>query len=610
MEHQGTGVLEKGTRLGKYAIERLVGFGSMGAVYESVRSDGKRFAIKVLSPILAALPSARARFLKEAKLASRVRHPHVVDVSEVGEDAGHCYLVMEMLAGEDLAARIQRAGMLSVAQTIEIMLPVCDAVAAAHRQGVIHRDLKPSNIFIATRDGRPHPVVLDFGVATDGEAVPADGAAPARRVVFGTPYYLAPEQVADHRAAGPASDQYALGVILYECLTGQPPFRGGSLDEVFAAIAAGRPSPPSARRSDIPRDLDAVVLRALSTDPKARFGWVAALRRALLPFASKGALATAAPESAPATPEPAPAAASEPTLAAVPEPAPEEPAAPDRQTPPSSPAIEAEAATPSPFVRTLTPEVEELSGAWFAAGEAAHEAAGDPAGVPALADDLGQDADPLFAAEPRESALRRWAALVAGRRRIWAGTAAGIVLATVLVVFVATRGRSSAARRPEAAPAPAAETVVQNEPTAAPPAPAAPAPVAAPAAAASEPAAPPAAGEPPAPAAVAATAPAPAPSEPSAPPPPAPVAATAPAAAPSEPAAPPPPPAPAPAPVAATAPAPAPSEAPIPASTRAAPAPDQAPTAAAAPRAPRPADRPRARAGAQVRMHNGVPLLD
>ena len=169
-------------------------------------------------------------------------------------------------------------------------MPVCDAVAEAHRRGVTHRDLKPSNIFLLIRGRRPHPVVLDFGIAKEEDAAraPRAGAAtPVRRTVFGTPYYLAPEQVADHEAAGPASDQYALGVILYECLTGQPPYRGDNVDAVFRAIAAGNPAPPIALRPDIPQEMNAIVLRALSPDPKARFFSVGELRQALLPFSSK-----------------------------------------------------------------------------------------------------------------------------------------------------------------------------------------------------------------------------------------------------------------------------------------------------------------------------------
>ena len=171
MEHRGTVVLDKGTRLGKYEIERLVGVGSMGAVFESRHTEtGARCAIKVLSPALAAVPAARARFLKEARLAARVRHPHVIDVTDVGEDAGYSYLVMEMLEGADLSSRLDGFGSLSPAETVDIMLPVCDAVAEAHACGVTHRDLKPSNIFLAMRAGRPRPVVLDFGIAKDEDA--------------------------------------------------------------------------------------------------------------------------------------------------------------------------------------------------------------------------------------------------------------------------------------------------------------------------------------------------------------------------------------------------------------------------------------------------------
>ena len=116
MEQQGKAALDRGTKLGTYGIERLIGVGSMGAVYEGVhRETGKRFAIKVLSPALAASPAARARFLKEAKLTAGLRHPNIVDVTDVGEDAGHSYLVMELLEGEDLAQRLRRSGPLSAA---------------------------------------------------------------------------------------------------------------------------------------------------------------------------------------------------------------------------------------------------------------------------------------------------------------------------------------------------------------------------------------------------------------------------------------------------------------------------------------------------------------
>jgi serine/threonine-protein kinase len=535
---------------------------------------------------------------------------------------------MERLEGEDLAARLHRTGLLSVAETAEIMAAVCDAVSAAHRNGVTHRDLKPSNIFLTVRDGRMHPVVVDFGIAQDDEAPGAAEAAaapPAGKLVFGTPYYLAPEQVADHRAAGPASDQYALGVVIYECLTGQPPFKGDTVGEVFRAISAGNPTPPSTRQPEIPREIDAIVLRALGRDPKTRFGWVAALRRALLPFASKSAGATptvdrpaatveraaatlerpaatldrmvATLERAAATMKPA-APKAEPAAATAKHPAPtmelaaatvERPAPAQDRPAPTSPAIAAEASTPSPFRRTLTPEVEALDAAWFAAGDAPENLAGAAAasaGAPASGelDELDiSSSDAHGELESTAHAHRTRAA------RIWIGAGAGVMVAGLVLVILASRGRSSAAPHPlpEAA-------LVQAEPAAASP------PtdnVAPPATAPSEPPAPPstAQNDTPAPARNEAPAVAAAPSEPpaSTPAPPAeppPVAA----APPTPPAAPP---------THSEPPAPVANEA------RAVAAQNDAPVAPGTARARKPAaDRPRARG--RVRMHNGVPLLD
>ena len=240
------------------------GVGATGAVYEGVRiTDGKRVAIKVLSADLAAKPTARARFLNEAKLAARLRHPNVVEIVDAGEEGDRAYLVMELLEGEDLAARLQRSGAMSIAEAVDVLAPVCDAVATAHRLGITHRDLKPSNIFLAVRDGRVRPVVLDFGVAKDHES-PGEAEIQGPKGVFGTPMYLAPELIADHGAAGPASDQYALGVILYEALTGQQAYAAEDLGQLLRAISAGKPPSPRARRSDIPAELDAIVTRAMT----------------------------------------------------------------------------------------------------------------------------------------------------------------------------------------------------------------------------------------------------------------------------------------------------------------------------------------------------------
>jgi serine/threonine protein kinase len=584
---KGTAVLGAGTRLGEYEIERLLGVGSMGAVYEAVcTATSQRFAIKVLSPALAAMPTARARFLNEAKLTARVRHPHIVDVSDVGEDAGRSYFVMELLNGEDLSRRLQRSGRLSVVETADIIVPVCDAVAEAHRRGVTHRDLKPSNIFLLIRGRRPHPVVLDFGIAKEEDAARAPragAAAPVRRTVFGTPYYLAPEQVADHEAAGPASDQYALGVILYECLTGQPPYRGDNVDAVFRAIAAGSPAPPIALRPGIPQEMNAIVLRALSPDPKARYFSVGELRQALLPFSSKATGSVPTLQSRGVAPSPSP-------LSASPSPSPLSPSPSPSPSPPS----EVEVQAPRSFVRTLTPEVEALEGAWFAAGEVPHESAGETA-IPSPISGRESEWEPSGLTVPPvevESAASGAASGIARlvSRRIWIGAAAGVAVVGFALAFALAFAMKSG--RSQKLPTPAA-ALVQIEPTQAAPVPAA-APAAAPITAPTTAAAPSEA-----PAAIAPTS---APRE-------APVLA---APSPKE------------APTAAAAPAPreeptpAPSERAMPATTAAATAiaPGDAPAVSAPAPKRRSSDKPRVRASSSssassgVRMHNGVPLLD
>jgi serine/threonine protein kinase len=552
---------EPGTRLGGYDLGRRLGVGSMGAVYEGVRAtDGKRVAIKVLSPELAANPISRERFLGEARLTARVQHPNIVRVIDTGQDAGQAYLVMELLEGEDLARRL-RSGALSVAEAVDILIPVCDAIATAHQAGITHRDLKPSNIFLAAR-----PTVLDFGIAQDrdGTEAPAAPTGQATPVVFGSPMYLAPELVADHRAAGPASDQYALGVILYESLTGEQPYAADDVQQLLRAIATGKPPSPRARRPEIPPMLEAVVVRAMSADPQARFPSVAELRRALLPFGSAAASA--------------------------------------RRRKPSSPAIEVEAAVPSPFSRTLVPEAQSQSGPWFVAPpypDEVYDAPTRPSVTTILPDGAGED----VVLTPRVSADlgRAWRAV---RARRGVAIASMVALGGVALLLVLRGGASSPAHPPAPpapAPAPVVATVPTPEPALAPP----PAPVAAPAPQA---VAPPPPVEAPAPAAPVAAAT----------PPPAAAPAPPPAAAPAPPPAPVPPSAPR---LAVEAPPPAPpappAERPAPPARRERPAATvsaEAPAAETPPRerpaTSRPRSEGRSRQSTEVRMHNGVPLLD
>ena len=279
--------LAPGTVLGKYNIIRLLGSGGMGAVYEATHTEiGKKVAIKVLSPLIAAVPGARARFLREAQLTSRVRHPHIVDVADMGSDGGNTYLVMEFLHGEDLAQRLERLGPVGIEELADIMLPVCSAVAAAHAAGITHRDLKPQNIFLAAGTRRVHPKVLDFGISKGNDAVTQAGTLTGTGAMIGTPYYLAPEQIMDSKSAGSASDQYALGIILYECLTGKRPYDGDNLFVVFQGIVGGTPRRPRELRPEIPPEMEEVTLRAMRSDPKLRFPTIEDFGRALLPFAS------------------------------------------------------------------------------------------------------------------------------------------------------------------------------------------------------------------------------------------------------------------------------------------------------------------------------------
>jgi serine/threonine protein kinase len=276
-----------GSTIGKYRILRLLGSGGMGLVYEAKHTEmGKAVALKLLSGSRATDARARARFLREAAAASKLTHPHLVNATDYGTDGGVPYLVMELLQGQDLAAHLKRhpAG-LPVEETADILLAVCAGVHAAHQAGVIHRDLKPSNVFLADGPlGEVEPKVLDFGISSI-EQPPWSAPLTDSDVLLGTTPYMAPEQLTQHEV-GPWTDQYALGVVLYESLTGTRPYGGETPYVVMLNVSQGKPLPPSARRPGLPGELEAVVLRAMSAAATARFPSVHALGAALLPFAS------------------------------------------------------------------------------------------------------------------------------------------------------------------------------------------------------------------------------------------------------------------------------------------------------------------------------------
>jgi serine/threonine protein kinase len=292
-DSQSSSAFAFGTVLGgKFSITRAIGRGGMGTVYEGQQlSLRRRVAIKTLNPELARNNDLRARFMREGELAARIRHPNVIEVIDVGDHDGTPFLVLEFLEGEDLGQRLGRLGRLSTNECADLLLPVCAAIATAHEMGVVHRDLKPENIFLLTPARGPViPKVVDFGISklVDGATkTPSSAKLTAEGAIIGTPLYLAPEVTGGAKQLDAKSDQYTLGVILYECITGQRPFNANSLAELVGEILNGRCERPSALVEGLDPAFEALVVRAMSLDKSKRFGSMWALGRALLPFASE-----------------------------------------------------------------------------------------------------------------------------------------------------------------------------------------------------------------------------------------------------------------------------------------------------------------------------------
>jgi serine/threonine-protein kinase len=244
----------------------------------------RRVAIKVLHPHLAGDDGFRTRFRREAVAAARLAHPHIVTTYDTGRDADVAYIVMELVDGTTLARLLKSRGQLPVAKAIDVAAQVADALACAHVHGVVHRDVKPANILLR-EDG--HVKVADFGIAKAG----AGNDLTRTGVVMGTAKYLSPEQVSGH-PADPGSDIYSLGIVLYEMLCGAPPFVGDT--ELSTAVARLTAAPGSLRdrRQDIPRGLEAVVLRSLARDPADRFQSAEEMRASLMAVDPENAEAT------------------------------------------------------------------------------------------------------------------------------------------------------------------------------------------------------------------------------------------------------------------------------------------------------------------------------
>jgi serine/threonine-protein kinase len=299
---------------GKYRIERVLATGGMGVIVEATHLHlDERVAMKFLLPALAQNEEARARFLREARAAAKMRNEHVVRVADAGvAEGGQTFMVMELLDGKDLDCTIQERGKLPVEEAVDVVLQACEGLADAHRLGIVHRDLKPANLFLVRRaNDTPVVKLLDFGISKQNNHT--DVSMTRTAAVVGSPLYMSPEQLRSSRSVDARSDIWSLGVILYESLTGTSPFTAEAIAVVHSKILNEAPPPLVA----VPGELAAIVVRCLAKEVEGRFASVADLAKALRPFAGtdgklaadrifrtlRGALADSSPDGpAPADP--------------------------------------------------------------------------------------------------------------------------------------------------------------------------------------------------------------------------------------------------------------------------------------------------------------------
>ncbi|MBX3468209.1 MAG: protein kinase [Planctomycetes bacterium] len=259
-------------RVGPYVLHEQLGRGAMGAVHRAVDArTGQEVALKVLAT---ADERQRRRLVLEAKALARLRHRHIVALLDAGEDHGRPWIALELVRGRTLEERLDREGPLAPAEAARLVLALADALAHAHREGVLHRDLKPSNVLLP--DGGGDPLLTDFGLASVA-LDPGQSRLTKSGTLLGSPGYWSPEQCAgDLARVGPATDVYGLGALLHAALTGRPPVEGVTFVELLAATGRQRPTPSGRDRA-----LDALALRCLEKRPEDRPPSVEAVRREL-----------------------------------------------------------------------------------------------------------------------------------------------------------------------------------------------------------------------------------------------------------------------------------------------------------------------------------------
>ena len=318
----------------RYQILKCLAEGGMGTVYLAEHiTIGRRLAVKVLSPDVGQSPEVVQRFLQEARAASMIQHEHIVDIIDFGYTTqGQAFLAMELLEGEDLATTLEREKRLPWPRLRRMTLQICRALNAAHEKGIIHRDMKPDNCFRIKRGGNADFIkLLDFGIAkvmTEASTVRGKrpmAAATAAGTLLGTPEYMAPELARDGTPDGRV-DIYALGVMMYELLTGVVPFRGETFMATVAKHLTEEPVPPRERcpEAEIPPSIEAVILKAMAKDPEQRFQNIRELTEAIVGadqrLRSTGLLLPAVSDGLPeerasgVTPPPEPAPAAPPSV--------------------------------------------------------------------------------------------------------------------------------------------------------------------------------------------------------------------------------------------------------------------------------------------------------
>ncbi|MEO8192383.1 MAG: serine/threonine-protein kinase [Gemmatimonadales bacterium] len=322
-----------------YEIERELGGGGMSRVFVATdRLLGRKVVIKLLSPELTAEVN-RGRFRREIQVAAQLQHPHIVTLLSAGEHGDLVYYTMPFIDGESLKSALEQDGRLPVADMIRVLYDVVDALAYAHKHGVVHRDIKPANIL---RSGH-HALVTDFGVAKALNAAMPSSAMTSTGMAIGTPAYMAPEQLAGDASADHRIDIYALGLLSYEMLSGQSPFAASTAQGVLAAVLTRDPKPLHEIRKDVPRKLSAIIMQCLSKMPGGRPPDAEALLDALDMIATASGEIRTREHKVPKTPVrartpilPVPVVLSAPSLPSVPSVAavpaiPEEPPRKDRR---------------------------------------------------------------------------------------------------------------------------------------------------------------------------------------------------------------------------------------------------------------------------------------